>query len=139
MKIFITTILISLFVSTQLMASICSYECSLKTPEISIEKSNKKQNCHQQTTDGNEKTSSSNNKNGCNNKLCQLNQIIKAENTSIDFKPIHQDNDLVFNFSNTSLHVIQFNLKRLVYTESPPYYGQYNDVPLFIQKSSYII
>lgn len=139
MKTFITTVLISLFISTQLMASICSYECALKTPEISSEHSNKKQNCHQQTADENEETSSSNNKNGCNNKLCQLNQIIKAENTSIDFTPIHLDNNLVFNFSNTNFHTINFNLKRLVFTESPPYYGQYSDVPLFIQKSSYII
>jgi len=130
----------SMFLSTQLMAALCSSECSLNV--ISPVKSNTSKNssenhgCHQSSEE--QESSSSKKNNGCEYKVCELDEIIDAKNILFNFDVNHldfADSKPVFSPKVNLVRHTQLSIP----SKEPPRYGLFLNVPLFVQKSSYLI
>lgn len=102
--------------------------------EKKVESSSEQQGCHQSTE---ESKSSSDKKESCASKICQLDEVIKSEVYVIDLDNIGDISDF-----STGIILVTGDftgLRSVIFTTGPPGSGSFVNVPLFIQKSSYLI
>lgn len=129
----ITTL--SMLISVQSFGVVCKTKCSLK--DYSVESSNTEsneshQNCHSQSED----TEKSDSKE-CGD-VCKADDLFSDSKIWKIEKKIQDQNYLTSNL----VEIVKFVNHELVYnisTHDPPGIGFYSGVPIFIQKSSYLI
>lgn len=141
MKIFITILLLPLFVSVQSMAAVCSAKCSIGTSvkngsHLKAEESEDIPSCHKQAKSEKEDNSSDQGED-CGSKVCELDVFLKSELSPIDFGSIIS-NDFLFVLTEVELASSGlYPVARVA--NAPPGIGFFFKSPIYLQKSSYLI
>ena len=141
MKIFITILLLPLFVSVQSMAAVCAAKCSIGTSikdgsQSKAEESEELPSCHKQVKSEKDDSSSEEDED-CGSKVCELDGFLKSELSQTDFGSIIS-NDFLFvlaevAFTSSELCPIAY------FANAPPGTGFFFKSPIYLQKSSFLI
>ncbi len=128
-------IALTMLVSVQVFGAICKTKCSLQEYTVTQSQTDSQeshQNCHSQSEESQESDSK------------ECGDVCKADDLFSDSKAWEIEKNILDQNSLKSelVEIVEFSDRELVYntsTHDPPGIGFYSGVPIFIQKSSYLI
>lgn len=123
-----------MFLSVQSFGAICKTKCSLQNNQMSnTQKSDEKhQSCHSES-----KETENSESDKCGN-ICKADDLFKNDSKLWDIEPPTQFTDKLWSNYKTIIEIerdLTFNIS----SHDPPRINFYFGVPIFIQKSSYLI
>lgn len=124
-----------MLVSVQSLGAVCKTKCSLNEYTVSSSQSGTEdphQNCHSESKESEESDS-----NECG-EVCKADSLF-SDSKAWDIEEVIQDQN---SLQAGLVEIVEFSNSELVYnisTHDPPGIGFYSGVPIFIQKSSYLI
>lgn len=140
MKLLFTIFLLPLFIGVQSMATVCAAKCNIsglgyEDSQIQEAQKSPLPSCHQAQQEKEE--DSSDQKKDCELKICEVDGVIKSEISQIT-PGSSLVSFLLIEFGEfISVPLEYFN--SLNYGNAPPGISFYSNIPIFIQKSSYLI